>query len=469
MMGHRRTRAAFAFAGALLLSFAYVRPLSAAEEAPVPLTDGEIWNAGVDSFRGGDVTNALRLLKPLMLSKTHGPRAAELVSAIELARGNREEAASASQIALRSNPGDARLQRNFTRASDGLVEYRENKRVENVLKAAQGKDPGSMLMAAAKDARELMKEAGTYRTNAAERAVVMADSLSKRAEVLADVWIPVRQLIAQSMTNEEQSATVILQIESAQAKMKKAAKELSDLDGAAYSTVSDVEHDFTRFAKLTAMPPAAIAEGLVCQSNAWMDVESFNGREWQRDALDYTQSFRAKFPAWAKAYEQQAQSDTNKAPFTAEDQAKISALATELEKLQLECAEKSLPPKQEKSLEIIRQIQELLPKDKNGGGGQGQNQQNPQQQNPQQNDKQDGKQDEKQEGGEDRQEQNRQQENGQQDEKEEKPDGSNREKEEKDQELEAVLKKAQERNDEHEAEKKARMRKAPLSPNERDW
>ena len=172
-MGNLRTRAAFAFAGALLLSFAYVRPLSAAEEAPVPLTDGEIWNAGVDSFRGGDVTNALRLLKPLMLSKTHGPRAAELVSAIELARGNREEAASASQLALRSNPGDARLQRNFTRASDGLVEYRENKRVENVLKAAQGKDPGSMLMAAAKDARELMKEAGTYRTNAAERAVVM--------------------------------------------------------------------------------------------------------------------------------------------------------------------------------------------------------------------------------------------------------------------------------------------------------
>ena len=38
-----------------------------------------------------------------------------------------------------------------------------------------------------------------------------------------------------------------------------------------------------------------------------------------------------------------------------------------------------------------------------------------------------------------------------------------------DQEVEAVLKKAQERSDEHEAEKKARMRKAPLPPNERDW
>ena len=47
-------------------------------------------------------------------------------------------------------------------------------------------------------------------------------------------------------------------------------------------------------------------------------------------------------------------------------------------------------------------------------------------------------------------------------------DQSGEEKEE-DQELEATLKKAQERNDEHEAEKKARMRKQPLPPNERDW
>jgi hypothetical protein len=326
----RAVISALALAGA-------VAPLHAAEETPLPLTDGEVWNAGVDSFRGGDVTNALRLLRPLMLSKTHGARAAELVAKMEHERGNREEAASAAQIALRSNPADGRLQRNFTRASDGLVQYRETKRIEKVLKESQGKDPGSMLMAATKDARALMTEAGTYRTNAAERAIALADSLSRRAETLADVWIPVRQAIAQSVTNEEQAATIMAQIEAAQGKTRKFAKELSDLDGNAYSTVSDVEHDFTRFLKLTAMPPAAIGEDLACQSNAWLDVEAFNGRSWQQDALDYTRAFRAKFPAWAQAYEQQAQADTNKPPFKAEDQAKISALATELEKLQIEC------------------------------------------------------------------------------------------------------------------------------------
>ena len=451
------------------LALAAAAPLCAAEETSSSLTDGEVWNAGVDSFRKGNVTNALRLLRPLMLSKTHGARAAEIVAKLEHERGNREEAASAAQIALRSDPSDARLQRNFTRAGDGLLQYREAKRIEKILKESQGKDPGSMLMAATKDARALMTEAGTYRTNAAERAVALADSLSKRAEALADVWIPVRQAITQAVTNEEQAATIMAQIESAQAKTKKFAKELSDLDGNAYSTVSDVEHDFTRFLKLTAMPPAAMDEDLICQSNAWLDVEAFNGRSWQHDALDYTRAFRAKFPAWAQAYEQQAQADTNKPPFTAEDQAKISALATELEKLQIECCEKILPPKQEKALELIGQIQKLLPKDKNGGGqGQGRP--------PPQNDKNDNKdkQDQNRKDGQDQQ-QNQQQDqrqNEEQDKEEDKKDesaGEDEKKDGKDQELEAVLKKAQERNDEHEAEKKARMRKAPLPPNERDW
>ena len=451
---------------AFALAFASAQELVAAGEEAAPLSDVEVWNAGVDSFRSGDVTNALRLLRPLMLTKTHGARAAEIVAKLEHERGNREEAASAAQIALRANPSDARLQRNFTRAVDGLAKDRENKRIEGVLKAAQGKDPGSVLMAATKDARDLMEQSGTYRTNAAERAIALSDSLSKRASALADSWIIVREAIAQSVTNEEQAATILLQIESAQTKTKKAAKELSDLDGAAYATLSDVEHDFTRFAKLTALPPAAIGEDLVCQSNAWIDVEAFNGRSWQNDALDYTRSFRAKFPAWARAYEQQAQADTNKPPFTAEDQAKISALATELEKLQLECCEKSLPPKQEQSLEIIRQIQELMPKD-GGGGGQGQP---PPQSQPQQNeDKNKNQQQNENEQQQEQPQQQEQQEQEKESEEQQKEQSGKEQDDKEEQEVEALLKKAQERNDEHEAEKKARMRKAPLPPNERDW
>ena len=439
----------------------------------VPVTDGEVWNEGVEYYRNNDVTNALRVLRPLMLSKTHGARAAEVVAKLEYDRGNLEEAAGAAQIALRAAPDDAKANRNFTRATDGLPQIRETKRINAILQAAQGRDPGSMLLAATKDARQLMTEAGTYRTNAPTRAVAMADALSKRAERLADTWIPVREVIAQSVTNEEQAATIIQQLEQAQAKTKTAAKDLGDLGDGAYAAMSDVEHDFTRFLKMTVMPPAAMDEDLVAQSNAWMDVEDFNGRKWQQDALDYTRAFRAKFPAWAQAYEQQAQSDTNKPPFTKEAQDKISALATELEKLQIECAVKSLPPNQEKALGLIGQIKELLPKDNSSQ----QSQQSQSSQNQDQ-DKKDNQQQNQDQNQQQQQDQQKQDESGQkqdqdpnQQQDQDKKDGEDQQDEEKeeDQELEATLKKAQERNDEHEAEKKARMRKAPLPPNERDW
>ena len=446
-----------------LLSFVL---LARADETSV--TDGEVWNEGVEYFRNNDVTNALRVLRPLMLSKTHGARAAEVVAKLEYDRGNLEEAAGAAQIALRAAPEDAKANRNFTRATDGLPEARETRRINAILQAAQGKDPGAMLLAATKDARQLMAEAGSYRTNAPARAVALADALAKRAEKLADTWIPVREVIAQSVTNEEQAATIIQQISEAQTKTKGAAKELGDLGEGGYAAMSDVEHDLTRFLKLTVMPPAAVDEGLLSQSNAWQDVEDFNGRKWQQDALDYTRAFRSKFPAWAQAYEQQAQSDTNKPPFTKEAQDRISALATELEKLQIECCSKALPPSQEKAIDILNEIRELLPKDNSS-----QSSQQPQQsQSPQDQNRQQQNQDQQQQNqNQDQQSDQKQDQDPNRRQDQDKPDDQSRQEEEKeeDQELEATLKKAQERNDEHEAEKKARMRKAPLPPNERDW
>ena len=448
----------------MILALAFL--LAAAE--PSVQTDGEAWNEGVEYYRAGDVTNALRVLRPLLLSRTHGARAAEVVAKLEFEKGDLEEAASAAQIALRAAPDDPKANRNFTRATDRLPAVREEEHLKAVLKAAEGKDPGALLLAATKDCRALMAESGTYRTNRAEKAVALADALSKRAERLADAWIPVRELIAQSVTNEEQAATISAQIEAARKKTKESAQKLGDLDPEAYPLLSDAENDFTRFVKLTVMPPAAMDEDLVAQSNAWMDVEAFNGRAWQQDALDYTRAFRAKFPAWAQAYEQQAQSDTNKPPFTAEDQAKVSALATELEKLQIGCVDKSLPPDQEESLRIINEIRELLPKDKSGGG---QSQQQQQKNNQEQQNQQQQKQNDQQQNQQN-QDQQQDQNNGQDEKDDQQKDdqeGDEGEENPEDQEIEAVLKKAQERSDEHEAEKKARMRKAPLPPNERDW
>ena len=457
--------AALALAALAVFSPSAVR----GEDAPVAATDGEIWNEGVDYFRAGDATNALRVLRPLLLSKSHGARAAEVVAKLEHDAGRLEESAAAAQIALRANPDDAKANRNFTRATDGLAQYRETKRINEVLKAAQGKDPSAALVAATHEARDLFVQSGTYGTNVPERAVALADALSRRARKLADAWIPLREAIASTVTNEQQLAAAISSLDSAEAATRKAADQLEDMDGEAYGAMSGVESDFTRFMKQMIPPPQALDEDEASQSNAWQDVEAFNGRDWQHDALDYTRAFRAGFPAWARAYEQQAQADTNKPPFTAEDQAKVSALATELEKLQIECCEKSLPPNQEKALDIIRAIREAMPKDSGGGQGQQNNQQNNQQN--QQQDKSQQQQEQQQDNNDKQESDQRQDQDPQQQEGEEQQDGEDKSEQENpdDEELQAIFKKAQERSDEHEADEKARMRKAPTRPDERDW
>lgn len=448
--------------------FAVLSALSAfAAVGAEELSDTEVWNKGVDLYRAGDVTNALQVLRPLLLTREYGARAAEVMAKLEHERGNIEEAASAAQIALRANPGDAKANRNFTRAIDGLPELRETKRIEAALNAAQGRDPGALMLGATREARRLMEDVGGYTTNSAARVVELSDRLSAKAEAIADSWLPVKEAICRAVTNDEQAATIVMQVDEARRKTRLAARRIADIDPEAYPAVSDVEHDCTRFLKMTILPPDAIDEDLVAQSNAWQDVEAFNGRDWQRDALDYTRAFRARFPAWALAYEQQAQSDTNRPPFTAEDQAKVSALATELEKIQMECVDKPLPPSQEQALDIIRQIGGLLPKGGGSGGQQNQGQQQPQegegQPQPQQGD---GQQDQNQ--GDNGEEQTQEQEAAEAEE-----DGKEAEAAEEPSEdekaIDAILRKAQERSDEHEADKKARMRKAPLPPNERDW
>ena len=413
-------------------------------------SDAEVWNEGVDYYRSGDVTNALRVLRPLMLTRSHGARAAEVVAKLELERGNNEEAANAAQIALRANPNDAKANRNYTRAVDGLAELRETRLINDVLAQHQGADPGVLMMGATKESRKLMDAIAGYRTNDAVKAVALADELSGRALELSNLWLPVKVAICQAVTNEEQAATIVAQVDQARERTRLAARQTADMEPEAYSTMADVEHDCTRFLKMTILPPAAIGEGMESQSNAWTNAERLNGRDWQQEALDYTRAFRAKFPAWARAYEQQAQNDTNSAPFTAEDQAKISAMATELEKLQMEGLESGDKSIQKRALDMIGEISDLMPKSKS-------NQPNAAQDGtPQQNDQGDGQQNGEQE---------------QQSEAADKEDGEaqSAEQPEDDKEIEAILRKAQERSDEHEADKKARMRKSPLPPNERDW
>ena len=497
---------------ALFGGFARMGSVYAAEEQ-VPETDGEIWNRGVDLYREGNMTNALAVLKPLILSKTHGARASELVGAIEFAQGLKrdgdgaaeplralESAAVDFQTALRSNPDDPRMNRNFTRAADRLPELREQAHVEKVMKELGQQDPGGLLGAGVKDARAMMKEFPVALTNEARVAVAKCEAMAKRAARLNDTWIAVKAGVAQSVTNEQQAMTIMAQVEEARTATETAAKALSDLDPTAQDALAQAETSLTRFWKLAILPPGACDEAILAQTNALIAAEAVNGRDWQHESLDFTRAFRAKFPMWAQAYEQQAQSDTNKPPFTKEAQAEISALATEVEKLQIElCGEEmklthSKPErkgggkaadhaaKEFQALKKLHRIRELLPKDKNGGGGQSQPNQNQQNQDQNKDQNQDQNQNQDQQNQDQNKDQNQDQDKNQGQDQQNQDQEQNKEDEQKkeeqqaaaeeqkdDRQVEDMLRKAQERSDQHEADKKARMRKAPLPANERDW
>ncbi len=578
---------------------AYVPP------AEAQLSDREIWNQGYDFWKAGDVTNALATLQPLLLSRTHGARAAEIVGTLQhavraaelakakgasgvhaegaalepLRRGCKaaEESAAALQIALRATPDDPRANRNFTRAVTGIKELREELHVEDVLAQAKGKDPKAQMTEAAREALAILRAEAGVLTNAAAVAVAESESLARRAEKLADALIPLKRQVLESITNEQQAATIVGDVEATRDTTLKAAELLEDLSPDAAEHLAKAETAFHRYWKGVLDPPAALEEGLraqtnvvtkaemengrdwqqeaaefsqvfnhgfkpwvqqVCaqdtpsasnqppytatmaekvgtamqeiartqaellkepkaegqaqalagltrvkdrlsliagqppqinaytilaQTNAYQDVKRMDGFNWQQDALDATRAFRAKFPAWAQQKAQEIQQkiqqgSTNTPPFTAEQQQEIAQLAAEVEAKQEQMVKAELPPEQLVILAKLERIRELLPKDDGGGQNQQQQQQQQQKQDQQKKDQQQNQ---------DQQKNDQKEQDQQQEEKKQEKQQQQDPKDQKD--VEELLRKAQERSDEHENEKKARMMKAPLSPNDRDW
>ncbi len=573
---------------------------------PAQLSDREMWNLGYDFWKAGDSTNAIATLRPLLLNRNYGARAAEIVGALQhanrvearkqaqsaagvhadnavlepLRRAAKagEDSVTAMQIALRAAPDDPRANRNFTRAAAGLKELREELHVEEVLAKAKDKKPQEQMAEAAREALALLKgqSAVLTITNEASYVVAQSESLAERAEKLADALIPLKQQVLKSVTNEQQAATIVGDVEATRDITLQAAEQLGDISPDAAESLAKAETAFHRYWKGMLDPPSAFEEcrkaqtnvvlkaelengrdwqqeaaefatvfnagfpnwaqqtcaqdtaassnqppftaevaqqigtamqaiaktqselvkdpkpegqaqmlaglsrvaerltlvagqppqinalDILAQTNAYLDVKSNDGFNWQQDALDSTRAFRAKFPAWAQQKAQEVQQkiqkgDTNAVPFTAEQQQEISKLAAEVGAKQAKMVKAVLPPEQLDILAKLERIRELLPKD-NGGGAQ-QNQQQQQQDQKQDQKKQDQQQD--QQKNDQKQDQDQQEEKKEQKEQQEEP------KDQKD--VEALLRKVQERSDEHENEKKMRMRKAPLSPNDRDW
>ena len=439
--------------------------LSAARGADVEEAETYRYNAAYAYFKAKDVGKAAETLRPLLASKKNGARAGELLGKLLMeqakAKGAEdpaakadamEEAAAGFQRALRDTPVDERRNRNFTRAVSPLPEARESAHIAKVLKEHGQTPPDQLMGTMLAEQRALLEEAPGVFTNEAASLIGKAEALAKRQEKQADLWIPLKQQMMQAVTNQQQQALFAQQIELARDSMKGSASGLQDLLPEAADETLRIEPLVYNFWKAVALPPAAVDEDILCQSNALqkLNVRYYDKRDTQAEALQLTQLFIQRFPEWAKQYQQQAQSDTNMPPFTAEDQAKISEIAAHTEKLQREIAEAKTSESdrralQSQALKDLLEIRDLLPKQKSQSQQQNQQQQ---QQNQQQQDQQQQQQ----------QEPKEQQEQKQEPKKQEQP-----------KDVQELLRRALEREKEHENDKKKQMRNMPMSPAERDW
>ena len=360
---------------------AYVPPQEA------QLSDREIWNKGYDFWKAGDMTNALATLQPLLLSRTHGARAAELVGTLQFAtRGAEiekvkkaadvqaqgsaleplrrackagEESAAALQIALRATPDDPRANRNFSRALTGLKELREELHVAEVLDQAKGKNPKDMMTEAAKEALALFKAQAGVLTNEASQAVAESESLAARAEKLADTLIPLKQYVFQSVTNEQQRMTIVGDVEATRDLAVKAAEQLADLLPEAAENLSKAETAFHRYWKGVLDPPGALTEGLRAQTNVVTKAERENGRDWQQEAAEFSQVFLAGFQQWAQqACAQDASSSSNQPPYTAEVAQQVATAMQAIAKQQVELLKDPKGETQTQVLTGLNRVQE---------------------------------------------------------------------------------------------------------------
>ncbi len=451
--------------------------LSAARGADLDEAETYRYNAAYAYYQATNVEQAVQTLRPLLSSKKNGARAGELLGKVLMeqaqAKGAEdpaakaealEEAASGFQRALRDTPADERRNRNFTRSVSPLPEARESAHIAKVLKENGQTPPDQLMGTMLAEQRALLEEAYGAFTNDAPALIAKAEALAKRQEKQADLWIPLKQQMLQAVTNQQQQAQFAQQIELARDSMKGAAAALQDLLPEAAQETAQPEPLVYAFWKAVALPPAVVDEDITCQSNALTRISArhLENRDTQPEAFQLTQLFRERFPQWAEQYRQQAQADTNMPPFTAEDQAKIEAIAEHTEKLQREIVEKTgaetdRPALQAQALKNLLEIRDLLPKQKGQGQSQQQNQQQQQQQDQQQQQQEQQPQEQK------------EQEQKPQEQKEQEQKPQEQKKDEPPQDVQELLRKALDREKEHENDKKRQMRNLPMSPSERDW
>ena len=449
------------------------------------------YNAAVALFKAGDYGEAAEMLSDV--ARSSGPHRTAAASALGAALHQEAEitgepnvtnlagradlltrSAAAFRDAARGDPDDDQSLRNLQVVLNALPEAKEQAKTARLMQR-YGQEPApGLAMEMLKQQRALIEQMSDAFTNSTPSRIEQLEALAEAQRATADMWIPLKQKMltaTQGMTNRQAAAAVEQTMEGSRDAMLNAAENLRNLDPNGYRSALASEALTYGLWKGIAPFGLILQEDLLRQTNAVMlntpghkhpPTPYYSPRLHQDEALALTKLFTDRFSravpkegtppvATRPGVNDQAKTGEEQQGISAETRAEILRLADQAVAAQATASDLlkgatpvAAIPKQQESLRLLKEIEKLLPKQKQ------------EQKNEQQQDKQNDRQDE------------------QKQDQDKPPPEKKKEPEPKQEdvtpdEVKRLLQKAMERENEHEDRLKRLKRKEHRVPFEQDW
>jgi len=451
-------------------------------------------------------TNRPPDLKPILLEKAGNA----------FQRSLRVKPAPRSAMALhdgesaQSGPGYQNAAANLAAITNMLPKAREDAKLQALMAKYGSQPPSQMADTMLENQRNIIKALPEILTNATPARISQFEGLAGQQRVNSDLLIPLKinlssALAQQGQAGQQQIPQLGQHLEAMQNSMNEAYESLRNIDNRSFKPAKTAEHGVYNLWKGLASFEKLLQEDIRRQTNTiTMTTRPRQGeieavQTEQKEAQDLTRLFserfaqavppegtsaRGKLPGTPSAplpAEETKTQSTNEAPqITRETRTNILFLAEQAVKSQTKASFfltvtnlASSLPEQRHSYDLLKEIEKLLPKDKNNQN----DQKNKDQQKQQQDQKKD--QDQKDQKQDNQQQPNQPPPNDEktppkQEEKPQQPKEQPSQPEQKDQkemtpeQLRSLLEKALQREKDH-REEKTRDEYIPPSPVERDW
>ena len=415
------------------------------------------------------------------------------------------ESGEAFKESVRSAPEETQSRKNLAVILDKLPAAQEQAKTAELMAKYEQASAQQIADQMLQTQRQIVSEIPTAFTNGSPSQITTLERISDTEKKNADLWIPLKGKLLNSMSQQQNSDPKIQQqlaafeqlVEATRAQMKDSSMALRDLDTAGYNSAAVSENNIYQFWKSIAAFQSILQEDLKRQTNAIniTSQDKLQGQPSQKlskteqdEALNLTELFVKRFsesipetgetpPPDSQVQKpdekKDAKSQAEKKLITAETRKTIlnlAAQASSAQKVALSLIttnnfDASLL-EQKKAHSILKEIEKLLPKDKSP------NQQQEDKEKKEQQQEQKDQQDQQKSQQDQNQPQPQQQEEKKEEEQQKEDKNAQQEKNKNElsaEQLKKLLEKAAQRESEHEARKRERNRSIPMSPVDRDW